>query len=320
MSKRSINRQQQRRIKQLHDKHIKNNQRGLVIARYGKHVTVSSSDDQIHHCSIRQNLGDLAAGDQVVWQPEKGNTGIVLAVLERTSAFGRPDKNGRIKAVAANIDQLLIVVAPQPELTTSLLDSYLVAAATLNLAALIILNKVDLISNQAESNLVTTLKTYQNIGYPVVTTSCIQADGMHALQPYLRDKSSVFVGQSGVGKSSLINKLIPDKDVRIGALSAQDKVGKHTTSYSYLYQLATGGSIIDSPGIRTLHLWQMEPRMIAQGFIEFRPYLNQCKFRNCQHLHENNCALKQAVAQGKIASARLESFHKIVGSEKSLTP
>jgi len=332
MSKRSINRRQQRTVKKIQARHIEdalqeNNhlasddlshqqlgraQQGLVVAHYGKHVTIQSNDNHLFQCAIRQNLGDVAAGDQVIWQPENADTGIIVAVLERTSAFGRPGKDGCIKAIAANIDQLLIVVAPQPALILTLLDSYLVTAETLNMTALIILNKVDLISEQTDSTLLTTLKTYQDIGYQVVHTSCLQQDIRDTLQSYLGNKSSVFVGQSGVGKSSLIAKLIPDRAIRIGTLSGGDKVGKHTTSHSYLYQLAQGGQIIDSPGIRALRLWHMDPQMIAAGFVEFQPYLNNCKFRNCQHLHEPDCALKQAVAQGKVAAIRLENFHKLI--------
>jgi len=332
MSKRSINHRQQRTVKKIQAKHIENAQhennhqasehlshqqlghaqQGLVIACYGKHITVKSNDNHIYQCAIRQNLGGVAAGDQVIWQPENADAGIIVAVLERTSAFGRPGKDGCIKAIAANIDQLLIVVAPQPELTLGLLDSYLVVAETLNMTALIILNKVDLISEQTDSMLLTTLKTYQDIGYQVVHASCQQHGGCDTLRSYLGNKSSVFVGQSGVGKSSLIAKLIPDKAIRIGTLSGGDKVGKHTTSHSYLYELTEGGQIIDSPGIRALRLWHMDPQMIAAGFVEFQPYLNNCKFRNCQHLHEPDCALKQAAAQGKVAAIRLENFHKLI--------
>ena len=176
------------------------------------------------------------------------------------------------------------------------------------------MNKVDLLNEQKDPMLLTTLKTYRDIGYEVVHSSCHQQDGCDALRSYLSDKSSVFVGQSGVGKSSLISQLIPDREIRIGSLSDSDKVGKHTTSHSYLYQLPAGGHIIDSPGIRALHLWHMNPQMIAAGFVEFKPYLNKCKFRNCQHLHEPDCALKQAVEQGKIAAVRLENFHMLISS------
>lgn len=326
MSKRAISRLQQRRIRKIQTRHIESSQQlpshqqlgqtqiGLVVAHYGKRITIQNNDEAHFQCVSRQHLGDVAAGDQVIWQAEEGQTGIILAVLERRSAFGRPDKNGQIKAIAANVDQLLIVVAPQPEITFSLLDSYLVAAETLQITPVIILNKIDLISTQAGSILSTRLKTYQEIGYKLVQTSCYQQDGCDALRSHLSNKSSVFVGQSGVGKSSLIARLIPDRTIRVGTLSDHEKVGKHTTSHSYLYRLAEGGHIIDSPGIRELRLWKMDSHKMAKGFIDFQPYLNQCKFRNCKHLHEPDCALKQAVSQGKVAAERLENFHKLLSA------
>ena len=316
MSKRRISDQQSARIekKQKHYRQpteIENNAAtadGLVIRRFSRHAIIESTEGSRVHCSIRPNINSLVAGDRVIWQTEGRHQGVVVSCYPRLSVLGRPDKRGLLKPVAANISQLMIVVAPKPEISWALLDSYLVMAEFLNIEACIVLNKIDLSSDRLKQQ----LKSYELLGYTILFTSIENNEGYQHLQKSLDHQISVFVGQSGVGKSSLISRILPlEANIQTSALSDRTNLGCHTTSSSCFYHLPTGGALIDSPGVREFGLWHMPAREIAQGYREFKPYLSQCKFRNCNHRDSKGCAIINAVNHHLISHHRFENYVKI---------
>ncbi|MEW5755514.1 MAG: small ribosomal subunit biogenesis GTPase RsgA [Pseudomonadota bacterium] len=289
-------------------------QEGLVVSRYGKTVDVEGSDGQVYRCQIRQHLHDLVCGDRVIWQAAPDGTGVVVAQVPRKSVLCRPDFQQRMKTIAANIDQILIVCATQPELSTGLIDRYLVAAEATKITPMIIVNKTDLLTPTQRAEVEAQLALYQNIGYRLIYTSVVARHGLDELIAQLKDHTSIFVGHSGVGKSSLVKALLPHQEIRIGELSEATGKGTHTTTTAVLYHLDHGGDLIDSPGIREFGLWGISAEQVAEGFVEFRPFLPQCKFRNCQHRQEPGCALRAAVESGEITRQRLDSYYRIVES------
>ena len=241
--------------------------------------------------------------------------GVVVAQQDRHSVLSRPDPYGKLKPVAANIDQILLVIAPLPEPHANLIDRYLVAAQAVEIEPVILLNKMDLLTADAELQLAMDelLSIYPTLGYRVLHTS-IKDSGMAELHDTLRERTSVFVGQSGVGKSSLVNALLPDADIRVGALSESTQKGTHTTTTAQLLHLTCGGTLIDSPGIREFGLWHMSKEQVERGFREFLPLLGTCKFRDCQHEHEPGCAILAAAESGAVSERRRDSYRRIVAS------
>jgi len=289
-------------------------QHGLVTAHFGTQVEVESPSGQRIRCHLRANLDSLVTGDQVIWC-EGDPTGVIVAQLERKSVLSRPDPYGKLKPVAANIDQIMVVIAPLPEPHAMLIDRYLVAAETVNIEPVILLNKTDLLAADPalQQQMDDLLAIYPTLGYRILHTSS-KAGGLEELHAALRERTSVFVGQSGVGKSSLVNALLPEADLRVGSLSETTSKGVHTTTTAQLFQLPSGGSLIDSPGIREFGLWHMNREQVEQGFREFRPLLGHCKFRDCQHVHEPGCAILGALASGEISERRMDSYRRIVAS------
>ncbi|KTC66496.1 EngC GTPase [Legionella adelaidensis] len=315
MSKRRISKQQSVRIQNKQESLLKQNpaigspvNNGLVICRHGKHAEIEDELRQRIHCSIRPTLDSIVAGDQIIWQKEGEEQGVIVGTHPRISVLGRPDKKGIVKPIAANITQILIVVAPKPAISWSLLDSYLVVAEYLKMQACIILNKFDLVEDALEETL---RNQYEPLGYSILSTSFNQPKGYKQLLETLDNQTSVFVGQSGVGKSSLISKVLPHESNILTAPISQAEFGKHTTSNSYFYHLPTGGALIDSPGVREFGLWHMPSSEIATGFREFKKFLSSCKFRNCNHDHVPGCSLIQAVKDGFISKRRYENYVKI---------
>lgn len=290
-------------------------QQGLVVANYGVMMDVEAADGQIYRCNQRQNIDEITCGDQVIWRPGQGLAGgIVVALLPRDSLLCRPDFQQRMKLIAANINQIFIVTTPQPSISTGLIDRYLVAAEHFGFAPVIVINKADLINDTNREEIDQSLSIYRQLGYPVLFTSARSEHGLDSLIEQLRGHTSIFVGHSGVGKSSLVQVLLPQETIRVGELSESSGKGMHTTTVATLYHLPSGGDIIDSPGIREFGLWEINREQVAQGFIEFRPVLGQCRFRNCQHKAEPGCALHAAVEAGIIQPQRLESFFRILDS------
>lgn len=308
MSKRKLTDQQSRRVQLIQEARAEwgEVEEGLLISQFGKSADVEGQNGEIFRCTLRQHLGSLVAGDRVIWQPGPAQTGVIVAVEERKTVLGRVDRHEELKPVAANVDQMIIVVSKEPELQTYLIDSYLVAANLFGLQAVICLNKSDLLNPQDPSFKRATW--YETIGIPVIQTSVVQAHGLTALLKVLREKISVFVGQSGVGKSSLISAILPEETIRVGAISEQTLQGRHTTTNSRLYHLPAGGDLIDSPGIRDFRLEKLSPSELAKGFIEFQPFIDHCKFRDCSHDHEPGCAIRNALQEHRISLERYQNF------------
>lgn len=338
MSKRKLNRRQQWRIQkiqqeraeraqkrgknidsQLNEGELGPEQEGLVIAHFGTQIEVESHTDKSRHrCHIRANLGSLVTGDKVIWREGK-TTGVIVAVMERSSELSRPDPHGQLKIVAANIDHIILVFAPLPAPHDNLINRYLVAAENMGIRPILLLNKIDLIETLEQRQAINQLtQQYIDIGYTLIEASTKNRDGLNTLKQELKNRTSVFVGQSGVGKSSLINALLPDADIRVGALSQANDKGTHTTTTAKLFHFPDGGELIDSPGIREFGLWHMSRNEVAYGFIEFREFLGCCKFRDCKHQQEPGCAILKAVEQGNIQQQRMNSFEWIVSTLEDL--
>jgi ribosome biogenesis GTPase len=288
--------------------------RGRVVTRHGGHLAVADEAGALVHCLFRQNLGQLVCGDEVVWQATGASGGVVTALLERSTVLSRPDYSGREKPLAANLTQIIVVIAPAPPPSEYLVDQYLVAAASLDVKALVAVNKLDVLDAADRAALLGRFDVYARTGYPVVGVSARRSGGLAPLTGHLRRETSILVGQSGVGKSSLVNALLPDLDLQVGRLSQATGLGRHTTSAATLYTLPSGGRLIDSPGVRSFRLPDLDAEQVAWGFREFRPHLGRCRFKNCAHDREPGCALKQAVEHGLIDPRRMESFRQMVAA------
>ena len=293
-------------------------QTGLVIAHFGVQVEVESTDGelsgQVFRCHLRANLPALVTGDRVVWRPGNQGIGVIVAQLPRDSELCRPDPRGQLKPVAANVDLIVIVFAPMPEPHANLIDRYLVAAEHAGIRPLLLLNKADLIDEQNGPFLNDLLTVYRDLGYPLLEVSARDGDGMQRLKEMLDGHVSVFVGQSGVGKSSLVNSLLPGVDTRVGALSELTGKGTHTTTTARLFHFPGGGELIDSPGIREFGLVHVSRDDVEAGFIEFSDLLGRCRFRDCKHDREPGCALLKALEEGRISPQRMDSYRHILAS------
>ncbi len=289
-------------------------QTGRVIVRHGRSLLLRCADGSSVHAMFRANLGEVVCGDNVVWQGTDNGEGVVVAIQPRDTALSRPGFGGQEKAIAANISQLVVVLACQPEPTGYMSDQYLIAAERIGVRGLICLNKADLLDEEARSRFRERFAHYETIGYPVIQISAKTEHGLDPLREHLRDQTSILVGQSGVGKSSLVNALIPRQQILEGSLSAATGLGRHTTSAATLYQLDSGGELIDSPGVRSFRLGELTRQELERGFRDFVPFLGQCRFHNCAHLAEPGCAIRAAVEAGQIRPERLESYRHMVAS------
>jgi ribosome biogenesis GTPase len=337
MAKRQLNRRQNWRIEKIQEERAARaakresntldtleggdlgpEQLGLVIAHFGVQVEVEALDGelagQVCRCHLRANLPALVTGDQVVWRAGNQGIGVIVAQLPRDTELRRPDSRGQLKPVAANVDLIVIVFAPLPEPHPNLIDRYLVAAEHAGITPLLLLNKADLIDAQNGPALAALLAVYRQLGYPLLEVSAHDGDGMQALQERLNGHVSVFVGQSGVGKSSLVNSLLPGVDTRVGPLSEQTGAGTHTTTTARLFHFPGGGKLIDSPGIREFGLGHVSRDDVEAGFIEFHELLGHCRFRDCKHDREPGCALLKALEDGQIQQQRMNSYRHILSS------
>ena len=290
---------------------------GRVVSHFGQQLDVEiltgRNAGTLMRCHQRANLPSLVTGDLVLWEEDTEETGIIIAQAERKNVFGRADKKGQFKPVAANLDCVLIVFAVVPEAFLNLMDRYLVAISQLGLAPVLVLNKVDLLEAQQIEKIDNMLSIYRNLGYPLYEVSALAGTGLEALEHQLLDKTTVLVGQSGVGKSSLINKLGFDRLAEVGGLSDSKYKGTHTTTTSRLFHLRRF-DLIDSPGIREFSLGQMGIDEVLNGFIELKEHSSKCKFRDCGHNLEPGCAIQAAIATGEIQRERFESYKRILVS------
>jgi ribosome biogenesis GTPase len=287
-----------------------------VVAAFGRQYLVRLADGSEIACLTRGKKSEVACGDVVEvrrtadpsTELRTGAQAVIERIAPRRSLLHRSDAF-REKLIAANVTQIIIVVAAEPSFSDELLARCLVAAYDQKLDVLIVLNKCDLLDAAAAAR--KRLIPYTAIGYRVLELSAKQ--DVSALPPFLHGHTSVLVGQSGMGKSTLINALLPDAQAATREISAALDSGKHTTTHARLYRIDETSSLIDCPGVQAFGLHHLSFGGIEQGFVEFAQYLGQCRFHDCRHVHEPGCALRDAVAAGKIDARRLELFQQIAG-------
>jgi ribosome biogenesis GTPase len=284
---------------------------GLVVAAYGKRYGIELEDGRQISCVTRGKKNDLACGDRVLIKLTDTSEGVVEKTLVRTSLLYRSNAY-RSKMLAANVTQIVIVLATHPSFYEALLNRCLIAAEAAGIRALIVLNKCDLADNTASMKL---LQRYSDLGYPVQPLSAKQ--DVSPLKARLQGNTSVLVGQSGMGKSTIVNALLPDLNVRTREVSEVLDSGKHTTTAAHLYHLDTDSHLIDSPGLQEFGLNHLSIEQLEHAFIEFRPYLGKCRFNNCRHLQEPDCAISEAVTAGKISSVRQAYYQGLVAELSS---
>lgn len=320
MAKRRLSHQQKRRIQKTQatvDLNDENNHQGLVISHHGGEIEVEPENPEEPNlqCSLRANLGAIVCGDQIIYR-QQNKTSTIIAIQPRDNLLQRQDGFGQIKAVAANVTQLLICLSVEPEPNIFLLDQYLLSAEQQNIRPIIVLNKIDLLSEQgpAPSHLdpFDLNKIYQTLGYRILTTSVKDHINIDLLQQLCIDQVNVISGVSGVGKSSLTQAILPNEGIRIGEISEASKEGRHTTRTSRLYHLPLGGMLIDTPGVRGFNP-VLDPNLsIASGFREISEQSQYCRFSNCKHINEPKCAVIESVAAGRINQSRYDNYLKLL--------
>jgi ribosome biogenesis GTPase len=285
---------------------------GIVIVNYGRQTLIEDSAGNLVRCVARRGLQQIVCGDEVEWLPNGRQAGVVESIASRRNILNRADNGNNMRPLVANIDQVIIEAAQEPALDCFLLDKYTVAAELAHTEALIVINKADLFTPEERSNIEAKLGDYTTLGYAVLFTSALQHTGIEEFADCLTGKTSILVGQSGVGKSSLINLLLPDRDITVGRLSTASGLGRHTTTATTLYHLPCGGRLIDSPGVRDFRLGDVSAADLGRGFREFTPYLGHCRFNDCRHLSEPGCAVLAALAAGDISARRMESYRRLL--------
>ena len=288
---------------------------GLVIARHRREASIEDENGASTTALVRGRKLKPLSGDRVRFSVEADGTAVIREILPRDTLLERIDSRGRAEGVAANVSLIAVVLAPEPAPDWQLVDRYLVAAALIGIDAALIRNKLDIADESVDRR----TDRYRDIGYEVVATSARSRQGLATLAATLRRHRSVFVGQSGVGKSSLINALLDDEAQATGSLSRRRALGRHTTTVSVLCRLPGGGELIDSPGVRRYAPKIADSRDLAHGFVEFRPFADQCRFADCRHRNEPDCAVRAAVEAGKISPERHASYCALSDTIEALT-
>lgn len=295
-------------------------QSGRVLAVQGLLSTVQAADGRIIRCATRRLLKTLstdqrhvvAAGDFVLFRPVGDDEGIIERVEPRRQVLSRATR-GRQQILVTNVDQLIIVAsAAEPYLKPNLVDRFLISAHKSVLRPVLCINKIDLIEPASLAPLV---GVYSQMGYTVLMASATTGFGIDRLRRLMTSRASVVAGQSGVGKSSLLNAIDPGLQLRVGSVSAETQKGRHTTTTARLWPLSFGGYVVDTPGIRQFQLWDVIPAEVGGFFLDLRPYIDHCRYPNCTHTHETECAVKSAVADGRLDLRRYESYCQLFAGD-----
>jgi len=310
------------------------------VANFGAAVAVQDSQGVIHRAVPLKKLPHLVAGDRVRCEPIRPTSHTsqhdqnigeseprsvppsgyqqeyrITHLHQRSSVLERPDRRNQLKAVAANLTQLVVVAAVKPEIDLLLIDQFCLVAEQSGIDAVVVLNKSDLASDAELQSHQQQLQIYASIGYKTAVINTLSETGIKPLRGLLRDNCSVLVGQSGVGKSSIVQNLLPDIEVRVGAISKATGIGAHTTTVSFRYELPGAGVLIDSPGVRHFPVDHLSRRQVAQGYREIAAASAQCKFANCSHQTEPRCHVQASLKNGKIANSRYQNYVKLINSE-----
>jgi ribosome biogenesis GTPase len=286
---------------------------GRVLRIHGLFSTVETDDGRQFRCAVRRLLRNLATdernivttGDRVWFRPAPDKEGLIERVEPRHGLLTRASR-GREHVIVANVDQVVIVMSVvEPDLKAHLIDRYLVSAGKGGIAPIICLNKADLIEPAVLQPLI---GLYSQLGIPTFLTSAITGLGIECLLKYLAGRETVLAGQSGVGKSSLLNAIQPDLALEVREVSEATQKGRHTTTTAELIRLNLGGWVVDTPGIRQFELWDIIPEEVEGFFPEFRPFVHLCGYPDCTHTHEDRCAIKRAVKRRQISEQRYVSY------------
>ena len=283
--------------------------RGQVVSSFGRRSLVETTDGRLIACVSRGRRSGIVCGDRVLITLTGSDEGVIEATEPRRSLLYRSDSK-REKAIAANVTQVVVVLAVAPSPNTEFVDRCIVAAEHAGIRTLLVLNKLDLSDPQQQASKMT--DRYTALGYPTVRTS--KQTCVDQVRQHLESHVSVFIGASGVGKSTLINRLIPQARAKVGELSAATESGRHTTTRGELYRIDSHTALIDSPGMHAFGLSHIGAAELAQAFVEFRPMIGECRFSNCRHDGEPDCAVEAAVRDGRISRERQLSYRRILGS------
>lgn len=296
---------------------------GIVIKSTGSWYQVITDDGEIVDCRIKgkfrtkdiKTTNPVAVGDHVVIEPEPGqDTGVIVKLEERKNYIIRKSVNlsKQAQIIAANLDQaLLIVTLASPRTSLGFIDRFITTAEAYDIPAGLIFNKLDLFSEEGLDILAEYQEIYQNIGYPCYQVSAREGTNLNQIRQLLKDKVTLFSGHSGVGKSTLINKLIPGIELKTGEISDWSDKGQHTTTFAEMHPIPEGGYLIDTPGIRELGIIDIDKQELGHFFPEIRERMNDCRFNNCRHINEPGCAVLNAVEEGEIAISRYDSYLSI---------
>lgn len=303
--------------------------KGLVIKNTGSWYVVRTGDGEQVNCKIKGNLrlrgfrctNPVAVGDVVRMEPKPDGTAMITSIDERRNYIIRRASNlsKEFQIIASNLDQAVLVVSlANPVTNTTFIDRFLATAMAYRVPSLLVINKVDLLTADDDHMLLDAVRRlYESIGYTVLATSTVTGEGVDALRLSLQGKMSLFSGNSGVGKSSLINCLVPGAGLRVGDVSAVHHTGMHTTTFSEMLDLAGGGAIIDTPGVKGFGTIDFERAEVAHYFPEIFEVGKECRFNNCTHTHEPGCAVLRAVEQSRISQSRYASYLSIITDDPS---
>lgn len=286
-----------------------------VIASYGNQCKIETADKSLIRAKSLKSVGKPLCGDKIKYKIEQNNEIVITEILPRATILSRLNNlNPKPKQIASNIEQMIIVVSANSSIKYGLIDRYLIAAEFSGFTPVIVLNKIDTIDEPELKNIKNNMHIYSNIGLPVFYMSAINNIGIDSLLNVTANKTNIVVGQSGVGKSSIVNAILPDMPAITKEISDSNNKGKHTTTTAYLYSIPNNGKLIDSPGIREFGLWNIDKNELAKGFTEIQHIGEQCKFRDCLHQAEPGCAVVAAVNNGDISKQRYESYLSIFES------